>query len=927
MSSFVTLTLLSTRFSTPVAKRTRNPTWSAKDATFDFPIYLSQADSVGIVELVIWDKDYLRKEYLGEAAVCLEDWFDRATVGATDDRAAALSFETANVRAVPIHSSRGNTQASGTMHVRMGFVHTAKSTEAGALDFEEVYRELVKRARPSLGRGKTGGAYSLAEDHNDIVGIVMLEITSAADLPRLRNLTRTGWDMDPFCVISFGKKVFRTRVIRHSLSPQWDERLLFHVRRYETNYRVHFTILDWDKISSNDHVGDVSLPVSELVEGVEQPDERGLYDYTKDDDERQYEMPISLNAGDAAWEGKHKPTLKFRAKYTPYAKLRQHFWSVYLNQYDTDDTHTISHLELTSMLDSLGSTLTKSTVYGFWERFHKNPHTDELTIDEAIISLEDALARPVSERRHVGDESKEPDGSSSVTPLLMAYDTSGREVDLSTLDFNQPSAMHFAGYGAADVGEVHVTEPSQQPVPPPGTYSSANEDSEDAEEHSAAGGSAPESATPGKKKRFRAARPRFKRSNGKGSASRSSSTAASSSGTPPSVERLINVKNCPLCHRPRLTSKAEMDIVTHLAVCASQDWRKVDCIMVANFVTPSQAQRKWYTNILGKISSGDYKLGANSANIIVQNRMTGQLEEEKMAVYVRLGIRLLYKGAKSRMEGSRARGLLKSMSVKQGLKYDAPESKADIQPFIDFHSLNTKEMLLDLSEFKTFNEFFYRKLKSDARPVEKPDDPFRLVSAADCRLNVFESVSEATRLWIKGREFSVSRLLGDAYKDQAERYNGGAVAVFRLAPQDYHRFHTPVDGTIGKMTYIPGEYYTVNPQAIRTALDVYGENVREVVPIDSPQFGRVMAVCVGAMMVGTIHVTAVEGQRLRRGDEFGYFAFGGSTIVMLFEPGTVKWDEDLLINSRACLETLVCMGMGIGTGLRASARSNIVGNS
>ena len=201
----------------------------------------------------------------------------------------------------------------------------------------------------------------------------------------------------------------------------------------------------------------------------------------------------------------------------------------------------------------------------------------------------------------------------------------------------------------------------------------------------------------------------------------------------------------------------------------------------------------------------------------------------------------------------------------------------------------------------------------------------------------FESVNEATRIWIKGREFSVARLLGEAYAGQAEKYNGGALCIFRLAPQDYHRFHSPVDGKIGKMTYISGEYYTVNvsvlsghrhprgrielkppftsisqPQAIRTALDVYGENARKVVPIDSPQFGRVFAVCIGAMMVGSIQTTVEEGREIKRGEEFGYFAFGGSTIVVLFERGVVEWDEDLLINGRASLETLVRVGMGIG---------------
>ena len=199
----------------------------------------------------------------------------------------------------------------------------------------------------------------------------------------------------------------------------------------------------------------------------------------------------------------------------------------------------------------------------------------------------------------------------------------------------------------------------------------------------------------------------------------------------------------------------------------------------------------------------------------------------------------------------------------------------------------------------------------------------------------FGCVNEATQIWVKGRDFSVARLLGDAYAGQAEKYNGGAMCIFRLAPQDYHRFHSPVDGKIGKMTYISGEYYTVNvsivplshhhgqlsemttyvhfqPQAIRTALDVYGENARKVVPIDSPQFGRVFAVCIGAMMVGSIKTTVEEGQEIKRGDEFGYFAFGGSTIVVLFERGVVQWDEDLLINGRARLETLVRVGMGIG---------------
>ena len=163
--------------------------------------------------------------------------------------------------------------------------------------------------------------------------------------------------------------------------------------------------------------------------------------------------------------------------------------------------------------------------------------------------------------------------------------------------------------------------------------------------------------------------------------------------------------------------------------------------------------------------------------------MTGQLEEEKMQVYVRLGIRLLYKGAKSRMEGARARNLLKSMSIKQGVKYDDPASASEIPAFIKFHNLKVNEIRDPLNSFRTFNEFFYRKLKPDARPVEKPDDPRRVVSTADCRLMAFETVSEATRVWIKGREFSIAKLLGEKYENELARYIGGGLAIFRLAPQ------------------------------------------------------------------------------------------------------------------------------------------------
>lgn len=225
-------------------------------------------------------------------------------------------------------------------------------------------------------------------------------------------------------------------------------------------------------------------------------------------------------------------------------------------------------------------------------------------------------------------------------------------------------------------------------------------------------------------------------------------------------------------------------------------------------------------------------------------------------------------------DGVSVRKLLRSLSIKQGRKYDDPASAREIPAFIAFHKLNMSEVLLPLHEFKTFNEFFYRRLKPEARPCSAPNDPKVIVSPADSRSVVFNRVDEATSIWIKGREFSIARLLGNAYPADAMRYANGALGVFRLAPQDYHRFHIPVDGVLGAPKLIAGEYYTVNPMAVRSALDVYGENVRVIVPIDSVAHGRVMVVCVGAMMVGSTVITASAGQQVNRADELGYFKFG-----------------------------------------------------
>lgn len=288
------------------------------------------------------------------------------------------------------------------------------------------------------------------------------------------------------------------------------------------------------------------------------------------------------------------------------------------------------------MLDSLGSTLSRQTVDSFFTRFGKRPHDDVITTNEAIQCLETELCRPTSEKKLL-DLDDPLDTSVPVTPSALSTAEPHAAINLDTLDFSGPTG----------------------PIPDP-----------DAEPLRKASGPAPQPSEPMQRPLADVALPLRTRSEAdfmrQTSTSSSdveefSSGSGSSSPLEDNFERVINVKSCPLCHRSRMNSKAEVDIVTHLAVCASQDWARVDRIVVGNFVTASQAQRKWYTKVISKVSGGGYRLGAasavhsrrslcsyvactqNSANIIVQNRLTGQLEEEKTQVYIRLGIRLLYK--------------------------------------------------------------------------------------------------------------------------------------------------------------------------------------------------------------------------------------------------------------------------------------------
>lgn len=553
---------------------------------------------------------------------------------------------------------------------------------------------------------KRQNPYEFNNGGSDVVGIIFLEICHITDLPPESNITKTSFDMDPFVVASLGKKTYRTKTVWHNLNPVYNEKMLFQIFGHEQSYSFSFTVIDKDKYSGNDFIASVNLPVKELIDRAPEANlETGLYDlptppeYVPNQRPRfiklgmsratsatnvsktgkptlartgsnlsnyasivstannsagstlhpvdsspdtapqlvdtpghlaPAELPVvaaAYAAGETSppdsaesdfhvfalplkmknlekWEDKHNPQLFVRAKYMPYPALRQQFWRAVLKQYDTDESGRISKVELTTMLDTLGSTLRESTIDGFFKRLGPNgsEEVEDMSFDEAVICLEDQL-----------DSKGRPAQTVTERVKGMLPDTDKIKALFSTSGKGSESAPPEAPAASFSDGSVAPSESllGQEPTILVPKHSAAGEEGDTLEKDDLNAGSA--------------------------------------------EEHVIEIRECPICHQPRLNKRKDADIITHIATCASQDWRQVNNLMMGGFVTASQAQRKWYSKVITKVTYGGYRLGANSANILVQDRLTGQITEEKMSMYVRLGIRLLYKGLKSRdMEAKRS---------------------------------------------------------------------------------------------------------------------------------------------------------------------------------------------------------------------------------------------------------------------------------
>ncbi len=244
------------------------------------------------------------------------------------------------------------------------------------------------------------------------------------------------------------------------------------------------------------------------------------------------------------------------------------------------------------------------------------------------------------------------------------------------------------------------------------------------------------------------------------------------------------------------------------------------------------------------------------------------------------------------------------LSAILGKFFDSKLSKGRIAKVI-------AELDIDMSEvekqnFETFNDFFYRKLRKEVRPFN--DDNHEICSPADGRVLVYPELAENTTIKVKGAESNIADLFAGDFPE----FEGGSVAVVRLCPADYHRFHFPCSGVITQTKKIKGQFHSVNPVALESVENVFVRNKREYSIIENPVFGKVGYLEVGAFGVAGIEQTWSD-KNVQKMDEKGYFKFGGSTVVLVFEKNKIEFTKDLLENSAKGMEVLLKVGTPLGT--------------
>lgn len=238
-------------------------------------------------------------------------------------------------------------------------------------------------------------------------------------------------------------------------------------------------------------------------------------------------------------------------------------------------------------------------------------------------------------------------------------------------------------------------------------------------------------------------------------------------------------------------------------------------------------------------------------------------------------------------------------------------SKRKIKPFIKTYEMKVDEFLDPVDSFSSFNDFFIRKLKGESRPLAQGRDV--AILPADARYLVYPNIEKADGFLVKGNKFSLRSFLQS--EELERRYASGSMMIARLCPTDYHRFHFPCNCLPSEPVVFPGDLYSVNPLALKKNIEIFSKNKRVRTLLKTNNFGDVLFIEVGATNVGSIHQKFTPFEPYAKGDEKGYFSFGGSSLVLLFEPNVIQFDQDLLDASSEKMEVRGLMGQSMGRSL------------
>lgn len=276
-------------------------------------------------------------------------------------------------------------------------------------------------------------------------------------------------------------------------------------------------------------------------------------------------------------------------------------------------------------------------------------------------------------------------------------------------------------------------------------------------------------------------------------------------------------------------------------------------------------------------------------------------------VYGDFFVRLLY-GNKTGQTLTNALLVKKSVSMLMGYYYNSYISRRNIGPFIKEFGINMDEFQTPPNGFASFNDFFIREFEPGARKfsINKSD----VCAPAEGRYLAFENFSLDQTFTLKGAQINVRKLVDN--HPSCEEFEGGSCLIIRLCPVDYHRFHFHDTGSVTNYFKIPGKLHSVNPLAFQYDPGIFMGNYREASVFQSENTGKAFYVEVGALGVGSIKQRFSIGEHARRGQIKGWFEFGGSSVIALFQKGKVKIARDILEKSNQGIETLIRLGETIG---------------